>query len=123
MTQTFGAYEPIRQAGSTYYIAGQVGVDSESKQAPSSFLDQMNLALKNMNSVLNQSDLTLKDVVNVRIYLTDMNKFSEMNTLFATYFSGIGPSRECVGVAGLPDVGGDESIQIEISAVAYKDNK
>lgn len=120
MAQTFGAYEPIRQAGDTFYVAGQVGVDSATRQTLSSFTGQMHQAMKNLVSVLKAKDLTLKDVVSVRVYLTDMDTFNEMNDIFASHFTGIGPSRECIGVASLPPVGGDEALQIEISAIAYK---
>lgn len=120
MSQTFGPYEPIRQAGDLYFVAGQVGVDPKTKQAPASFSEQMQLVIENMKSVLQTQNLSLKNVINVRVYLTDMNNFNEMNEIFADYFNGIGPSRECVGVAELPAVGGDEALQIEISAVAYR---
>lgn len=120
MTQTFGPYEPIRQAGDLYFIAGQVPVNPNTKQAPAEFEQQMRQVMENMIAVLETQQLTLKDIINVRVYLTDMTRFAEMNELFVEYFSGIGPSRECVGVASLPAVGGDEPLQLETSAVAHK---
>jgi len=123
MIQKFGPYEPIRQAGDLYFIAGQVPVDPTTEQASADFTDQMNQVVKNLGSVLKSKRLTLQHIVNVRVYLTDMTKFEQMNEIFAEHFSGIGPSRECVGVTDLPHIGGNELLQIEMSAVAQKETQ
>ena len=122
MSQVFGPYEPIRKAGKTYFVSGQVGVDPKTKQAMATFTDQMHQCMKNMVNALSLEKLSLQDVVNIRVYLVDMQRFNDMNDIFINYSNGIGPSRECVGVAALPDVGGNEPLQIEISAIAYKNN-
>ena len=120
MSKTFGPYASAKAAGDLVFIAGQVGVDPATKVASSVFSDQFKQVLANLTTVLEESDLSPQNIVNVRVYLTDMSTFSEMNELYAAYFDGIAPSRECVGVASLPAVAGETKLLVELSAVAKK---
>src|SRR5690349_2549599 len=98
MNQTFGPYSKSTKAGGLLFLAGQVGVDTVTKQAPSTFAVQMRLAIKNLKNVLEEEGLSLVSVINIRVYLIDMKNYETMNKIFAEYFTGIAPSRECVAV-------------------------
>ena len=120
MSKTFGPYASAKAAGDLVFIAGQVGVDPATKTASEDFSAQFGQVLDNLTAVLTENELEPKHIVNVRVYLTDMSKFAEMNELYAAYFDGIAPSRECVGVASLPAVAGDTPLHVELSAVALR---
>ena len=118
--KVFGPYSSIRKAEGLYFVAGQVGVD-KSGNAPESFEDQFELVIENLSNVLESQNLGLSNIVNLRVYLADMTDFPILNQLFEKYFTGIAPSRECVGVQALPPVTKNEvKLKIEISAVAAK---
>lgn len=118
MSTTYGPYSSAKEAHGLLFIAGQVGIDPETKIASNDFNRQLTQVLENLKNVLILNGLSLSDVINVRVYLTDISKFNQMNKVYETYFEGTAPSRECVGVAGLPPVAGDVKLQVEISAVA-----
>jgi 2-iminobutanoate/2-iminopropanoate deaminase len=119
--KVFGPYSPVKSApsGSTiFFVAGQVGVD-ENGSAPESFEDQFELVIKNIGKVLSSQNLSLSNIINLRVYLTDMADFINLNQLFEKHFVGISPSRECVGVQALPPVAKNGvRLKVEISAVA-----
>ena len=117
MPQVFGPYSKATASNGLLFVAGQVGVDSSSSQASPVFSEQMHTAVANLVQVLEDSGLTLVAVKNVRVYLTDMNNFETMNKIFAEYFTGIAPSRECVAVKELPPVA-NTPLLIELGAVA-----
>ena len=118
--KVFGPYSSIRKAEGLYFVAGQVGVDKIGN-APESFEDQFELVIENLSSILESQNLGLSNIVNLRVYLTDMTDFPILNQLFEKYFTGIAPSRECVGVQSLPPITKNEvKLKIEISAVAAK---
>ena len=71
--KTYGPYTPVRQAGDTYYISGQVGVDPDSKTARSHVAEQVDQALKNLGRALDSVGLSYDDVVKTTLYLTNMS--------------------------------------------------
>lgn len=121
MSKTYGPYSSAREAGGLVFIAGQIGVDPNTKTAGASLREQMNQVFANLENVLAENNLTKAHIVNVRVYLTDMSQFEEMNTMYTAYFSSsVGPSRECIGVAALPSVAGKTKLLVELSAVAER---
>ncbi|RSM43233.1 hypothetical protein DMA12_19650 [Amycolatopsis balhimycina DSM 5908] len=72
---------------------------------------------RNLSSVLASAGAGLDDVVEVNVYLVDMNDFAAMNEVFAEVFPDVQPVRTTIGVAGLP---GRNFIEIRAVAVAPK---
>jgi 2-iminobutanoate/2-iminopropanoate deaminase len=54
-------------------------------------------------------------VVKTTVFLQDMNDFSKMNAVYATFFTSEPPARSTFQVAALP-----KGAKIEIEAVALK---
>jgi len=100
----------------TLYVAGQIGQDLKTKQVPADFESEVKLALANIGLVLKAAGMTYKDVVSVQVYLTDMDLFARMNTVYQTFFPEPRPSRTTVGVTklALPNA------HIEITVTAHK---
>ena len=62
------------------------------------------------------SDLTSLDkVIKTTVFIKNMNDFSRVNEVYASYFDGDYPARSCVEVARLP-----KDVLIEVEAIAYK---
>ena len=66
-------------------------------------------------AVLSVASLTPAAIVQVTIYLVDIQDFAAVNEVYATFFSEPFPARSCVAVRALP-----KGCRIEIDAVAYK---
>lgn len=118
--KTYGPYTPVRQAGDTYYVSGQVGVDPDSKTASSHVAEQVDQALKNLGRALDSVGLSYDDVVKTTLYLTNMSTFSEVNETYVRYFTNLRPARTTVGVATLPAVAGGVALVFEVDAVAVR---
>ena len=118
MTNTFGPYTPVRQAGDFYFVSGQVGVDPATKTASEDVAEQTHQALKNLKSMIEGAGLTLDHIVKTTIYLVDMGDFPVVNEVYMDYFNEPRPARSTVGVRELPRVAGETPIKIEIEAVA-----
>ena len=117
----FGPYTPVRKAGDYYFVSGQVGVDSDKKAAPT-VEAQCHQVLKNLGTVLKNAGLTMVDVVKTTIFLQDITDYAAVNDIYVTYFPEPRPARSCVAVAALPNVA-DNTLLIEIEAVAYKEER
>ncbi|MCB0378433.1 MAG: RidA family protein [Bdellovibrionales bacterium] len=77
--------------------------------------EQTHSVIENIQTVLQDSGLDLKDLVDVQVFLTNMKKdFKDFNAVYAEYFSvEAGPCRTTVEVGALPT-----PIAVEFKAIA-----
>ncbi len=121
MVSNFGPYSSIMRAGNFYFVAGQVGVSLKNNEVSSDIEEQTKQALENLTAVLESEGLEIQDVVKTTVFLTNMDDFEKMNTVYFSYFGKNLPARSTVGVNELPRVGSGKSIlKIEIEAIAHK---
>jgi 2-iminobutanoate/2-iminopropanoate deaminase len=118
--QAFGPYTPILQAGDLYFVAGQVGVDPETKKAGKTIQEQTSQALTNLAAILDETGLDMQDVVKTTVYLTNMDDYDAMNGVYVGHFRPPRPARAAVAVRELPRVGGETTLLVEIEAIAMK---
>jgi 2-iminobutanoate/2-iminopropanoate deaminase len=106
-----GPYSQSVRIGGIVAAAGQVGSTPDG-----TVLDgvgpQTRQALANVAAVLEASGAGLDDVLTVRVFLTDVSQFDEMNAVYADVFDEPYPTRTTVYV-GLPD-----GLLVEIDALA-----
>ncbi len=112
--KAIGPYSQAIKIGGLVYTSGQIAIDPKTNQ----FLDkgieeQTRQVLDNLKAVLVASGSSLDDVVKTTIYLTNIDDFSKVNEIYATYFSLNKPARSTVCVAKLP-----KGAKIEIDAIA-----
>jgi 2-iminobutanoate/2-iminopropanoate deaminase len=100
----------------TLYVSGQMGADPKTGEFPPDFEAEMKQALNNVGAVLKAAGMKYDDIVAVTIYLSDMDLFPRMNTVYLTYFKEPLPTRSTVGVAKLASPKG----HVEITVTARK---
>jgi 2-iminobutanoate/2-iminopropanoate deaminase len=71
--------------------------------------------MSNLEAILTAAGMTFEKVVKSSIFISNMDDFSEINKVYASYFNeATAPARETVQVARLP-----KDVAIEISMIAY----
>lgn len=114
--QAIGPYSQAVKCGNTLYVSGQIYIDpSTGEMIEGSMTDKVNRVMDSIKAIIEASGMTMKDVVKVTIFLTDMGTFPTVNKAYAAYFTENFPARETVQVAGLP-----KNAEVEISCVACK---
>lgn len=109
-----GPYSQGVRLGDLVLTAGQLGiVPGTGDFAGPDITSQTQQALENLEAVLEAGGSCLKHVVKVTVFLQDIEEFSQMNAVYAEFFSDGPPARSAVQVAALP-LGG----RVEIEAVA-----
>jgi len=109
-----GPYSQAVQFGDFVFTAGQLGiVPGTGDFAGADIQSQTRQALENLAAVLEAGGSCLKHVIKVTVFLQDIEEFSQMNEVYAEFFSEDPPARSAVQVAALP-LGG----RVEIEAVA-----
>lgn len=99
----------------TLYISGQTGTDPKTSKVPEEFEAEVRQCLNNIGSILKEAGMSFSDVVSVQVYLTDMDLFQRMNTVYTSIFAEPRPTRTTVGVTRLAG-----SARVEITVTARK---
>ena len=109
-----GPFSPAVRDGDMLYSSGHVGQDpATGRVVEESAAGQTAQILTNLAAVLRAGGKSFDDVVKVNVYLTDMNDFAAMNTVYARHFSAPYPARTTVAVSALP-----LGARVEIEVVA-----
>jgi 2-iminobutanoate/2-iminopropanoate deaminase len=70
--------------------------------------------MQNLKAILEAAGCTFEDVLKCSVFVSDINLFARINSVYAQYFNeDTAPARELVQVANLP-----RFVNIEISAIA-----
>ncbi len=122
-----GCYSHAIKANGFLFVSGQgardartgkehgVTLDSAGNVVDYDISEQTRAVINNLRTVLKHSGCTLKDLVEVNVFLKDMSDFSEYNEVYSEFFSfDDPPARTTVQVAGLP---GNNFIEIKATAL------
>ncbi|NLC70257.1 MAG: RidA family protein [Desulfuromonadaceae bacterium] len=111
-----GPYSQAVQMGNQLFISGQLGLDpAAGTMVPGGVVAETRQALANLRAILEEASFTLKDVVQVQVFLADIDDFAAMNEVYATFFTENPPARAAFQVAALPKNG-----RVEITAQAIR---
>ena len=109
--------QAVVAAGEMLFASGQIALDPSSGTlvGEGDVAVQTKQCLDNLSAVLAAAGASFNNVVKTSVFLKDMNDFSTMNGVYATYFDeATAPARACVEVARLPK---DVLVEIECIAV------
>ena len=108
-----GPYSQAIQAGNMVFVSGQIALHPETNEIPEDFTTQCHQVLRNLQAILEASGSSLEHTVKVMIYMTDIDRFNELNEIYAGYLGSATPARACVEVSKLP-----KGVLVEMDAVA-----
>jgi 2-iminobutanoate/2-iminopropanoate deaminase len=85
------------------FVSGQVGTSPQTGKLVEGGIEaETTQTIQNIKTILDAAGVTFDDVVNVTVYLSNMDDFSKMNAIYQTYFkSGSYPARATIGAARL----------------------
>ena len=109
-----GPYNQAVLVNNTLYISGQVCIDPVTGSLKQRDIqEETHQVMHNLKAILAEAGMNFSNVVKTSIFLTDMNRFSEVNEIYGKYFEGDFPARETVQVSALP-----KFVNVEISMIA-----
>ena len=111
-----GAIGPYSQGiiiGDLVYTSGQIPLNPKTGEIAESIEEQTAQSLENVKAILEEAGTSMDNVIKTTVFLDDINNFSRMNEVYATYFKENKPARSAVQVAKLPK---DAKIEIEVIA-------
>ena len=110
-----GPYNQAVLLGDILYISGQIAIDPKTGElAIDNIESETTLVMENLKAILEAANMTFKNVIKSTIFISDMNNFSKINTVYSRYFdTETAPARETVEVANLP-----KFVNVEIGMIA-----
>lgn len=98
-----GTYSQAIRVGDIVYLSGQIPLDPHTMDICSEDIRaQIEQVIINLSAVCEASGGTLKNIVKLNVYLTDLGHFPLVNEAMSRYFSEPYPARAAIGVAALP---------------------
>ena len=111
-----GPYNQAIHSGNLLFISGQICIDPATGNLKNKDLqEETHQVMQNLRNILSEAGMNFSNVLKTTIFLTDMNRFSEVNEIYGKYFDGDFPARETVQVSALP-----KFVNVEISMIASK---
>lgn len=108
-----GPYSQAVQCGDSLYLSGQIGLDPATGNLPDTVAGETRQAMENLRAVLLTAGLDFPDVVQTRIYVTDLADFDTVNAVYGEHLQEPYPARATTQVAALP-----KGAKVEIEMVA-----
>ena len=115
--KAIGPYSQAIASGRLVFVSGSLPFDPAGKidYSKQDVGAQTRRALDNIVLELKAANLTLDDVVSATVYVTDIDDFPAVNTVYASYFHPPYPARAFVQVAKLL-----RGAKVEISVIAAR---
>lgn len=112
-----GPYSQAVLTGNMLYTSGQIAIDPASGELVLDNIEsETKQVMENLKALLDAAGMTFENVVKTTIFISDMNDFAKINTVYASYLDEkTAPARETVQVSVLP-----KRVNVEISMIAVK---
>lgn len=110
-----GPYNQATIHNGTMYISGQIALDPATGELVTNNIeDETHRVMQNIKGILEAAGLTFEDVLKCSVFVSDINMFGRINSIYGQYFNeDTAPARELVQVANLP-----RFVNVEISVIA-----
>ena len=111
--KAIGPYSQAVRSGSLVFISGQIPLDPKTMElVGEDVVRQTHQVFKNLSAIAKASGGNLVDIVKMTIYLTNLDNFSKINEIMASYFQEPYPARATIEVSALP-----KAALVEVEAI------
>jgi 2-iminobutanoate/2-iminopropanoate deaminase len=109
-------FSPAVKIGNTLYVSGQVPIDpGTGEEVRGDVKAQTRKTLENIQALVEQAGFRMEDVVRATVFITDMDLYADMNSVYLEFFPKNPPARACVAVKELV-----RDFLVEISCIAQR---
>ncbi|MCL5950481.1 MAG: RidA family protein [Chloroflexi bacterium] len=116
--KAIGPYSQAIRVGDFVFCAGQAGLDPATGKLVAGGIEaETRRVLQNLAAALEAAGSSLSQVVKTTVFLTNLDDFKTMNTIYAEFFPAAPPARSTVQVSRLP---AGASVEIEAIAIVNR---
>ena len=111
-----GPYSSAVEAGGFIFLSGQLPLNPSTGEIVMDIKAATRQTLTNIQTILEENGLSLKNIVKTTIFLKNMADFAAVNEIYAGFFPNEAPARSTIEVAALP-----KGAPLEIEAIAVRE--
>lgn len=112
-----GFITPLIIHNGVIYIAGQGAHSHDSSEFPMDIETHTKKVMENVKTLVTTGGGSMDSILQLTVFLTNIDHYDGMNSVFKTYFPKGGPARTTVAVAALP---GKSLVEINCTAAVVK---
>ncbi len=101
MPKSNGHYSQCIEHNGLLYLSGQLPINPESKEIPSEIEAQTIQVFKNVEKILTEAGSNLEQIIQVRIYVSDISDWDKINSIYSGIFANSKPVRSIIPVGRL----------------------
>lgn len=110
-----GPYSQAIEKDGFIFISGQLPLEADTSLMQEGIASQTKQVLKNIEYILKEVNLQMKNIVKTTILLKNIDDFEIVNNIYSQYFTSPFPARTTYEVSKLP-----KGALIEIETIAKK---
>lgn len=111
-----GPYSQAIEVNGFVFASGQIPINPATGEiVEGGIKEQTRQALTNASKIMEEAGLSLANVIKTTVFMADMNDFTAMNEVYATFFKEPFPARSAVAVKTLP-----KNVLVEVECIAAK---
>lgn len=88
-----GHYSQCIEHNGILYLSGQLPINQKSKKIPKTIGEQTNLVFKNIETILNEAGSSKNEVLQVKIYISNIKLWEKVNDRYRIFFQNHKPVR------------------------------
>ena len=112
--EAIGPYSQGVLIGDLLFVSGQIPLDPETGAVVGVTVEeQTRRVMESLEAILDASGMSMEHIVKTTIYLTDLNDFTKVNSVYSEFLRPPYPARATIGVKSLP-----RGVMVEIDAIA-----
>ncbi|WP_295702131.1 RidA family protein [Helicobacter mastomyrinus] len=111
--QAIGPYSQAYICNGMIYTSGQIALTPQGTFIEGNITAQSIQVLENLKAILESAGSSLQKVIKTTVFLSNMEDFNTLNTIYAQYFGSHKPARSTIAVKTLP-----KNALVEIECIA-----
>ena len=96
-----GHYSPVIEHNGTLFVSGQLPMDPKTRAVPEGIEEQTLAALRNLENLLFAAGSDRNHVLQVRIYVSDIDLWDRVNKTYSGWFGDHKPARAIIPCGAL----------------------
>ncbi|MFC4736429.1 RidA family protein [Bacillus daqingensis] len=113
--EAIGPYSQAVEVDGVIYTSGQIGLNPETGELAEGVEDQAHQVMKNVSAVLEAAGADTSTIIKALIFLQNMDDFTVVNEIYASYLQEPYPARSAVEISRMP-----KGALVEVEVIAKK---